>query len=96
MNRPGAGSQLVRQGMAHVKTVRENGRYVLGHRDLGLDGITGLRELSHYAGGTVYLYEGARRLRPATPDEIGSLGIRSSWGFKVVSVLAERLFVRPG
>jgi hypothetical protein len=91
-----AGSKLVRQGMAHVKTIRENGRFVLGYRDLGLDGITGLRELSHYAGGTVYLYAGARRLRPATGDEIASLGIRSTWGFKVVSVVAEALFVRPG
>jgi hypothetical protein len=35
-----------------------------GQRDLELDGITGLREVSHRGGGTVRVYEGGLRLRP--------------------------------
>jgi hypothetical protein len=32
---------------------------ILGRRDLGLDGIRGLREVTHRGGGTVMVYEGA-------------------------------------
>ena len=88
-----AGATLLEQGQAHIKTIRENGRFILGQRDLGLDNIVGLREVSHRGGGTVYLYEGARRLRPATREEAATLNVLSTWGFKVISVAAERYFV---
>jgi hypothetical protein len=87
------GASLVAQGMAHVKTIRENGRFVLGDRDLSLDGVVGLREVTHRGGGVVYLYEGARRVRPATREEAASLPVMGTWGYRVISVLAERLFV---
>ena len=67
---------------------------IIGCRDLGLDGIRGLREVTHREGGTVVLYEGATPLRPATRAEAASMPVMSTWGFKVISVLAERLFVR--
>jgi hypothetical protein len=89
-----AGASLLEQGRANVKTIRHNGRLVLGHRDLALDNIVGLREVSHRAGGVVYLYEGARRLRPATREEAESLPVMSTWGFKVITVVAEKVFVQ--
>jgi hypothetical protein len=86
------GVKLLAQGVAHIKTIRETGGVILGCRDLSLDGITGLREVTHRAGGTVYLYEGATRLRAATREEAASLPILSTWGFRVIEGLAERHF----
>jgi hypothetical protein len=88
-----AGSRLLEQGHAHVKTIREHGRLILGLRELALDGITGLREVTHRRGGTVYLYEGVRRLRPATREEAATLPIFSTWGYSVIRVAAEARFV---
>jgi hypothetical protein len=89
-----AGRQVVAQGWAHVKSIQLNGRVILGCRDLGLDGICGLREVTHRGGGTVMLYEGAIPLRPATAKEAATMSVFSTWGSSVISVLAERLFVR--
>jgi len=89
-----AGGQVLAQGWAHVKSIRLNGQVILGCRDLGLDGIRGLREVTHRGGGTVILYEGAVPLRPATAEEAASMPVLSTWGLTVISVLAERLFVK--
>ncbi|HEX4983649.1 MAG TPA: hypothetical protein VFV63_18220, partial [Ilumatobacteraceae bacterium] len=87
-------SVLVAQGWAHIVTIQRNGGQILGHRDLALDGIRGLREVSHRGGGTVMLYEGATAVRPATVEEAAVMPVMSTWGYKVISVLAERLFVQ--
>ncbi|MEA2900950.1 MAG: hypothetical protein QOH36_837 [Actinomycetota bacterium] len=89
-----AGRYVVAQGWAHVLTIQKNGRSILGHRDLALDGIRGLRQVTHRGGGTVMLYEGATPLRPATREEAVTMPVFSTWGFKVIAVLAERLFVK--
>jgi hypothetical protein len=89
-----AGRQVLAQGWAHVRSIQLNGKAILGCRDLGLDGIRGLREVTHRGGGTVMLYEGATPLRPATRDEAATLPVFSTWGLNVISVLAERLFVK--
>jgi len=89
-----AGRRVLAQGWAHIRSIQRNGQMILGCRDLGLDGIRGLREVTHRGGGTVMLYEGAVPLRPATRTEAASMPVMSTWGFKVISVLAERLFVR--
>ena len=89
-----ADRQVLAQGWAHVKSIRLNGQLILGCRDLELDGIRGLREVTHRAGGTVMLYEGAIALRPATAEEANAMPVLSTWGFNVISVLAERLFVK--
>lgn len=89
-----AGRSVVAQGWAHVRTIQQNGRAILGERDLALDGITGLVEVTHRGGGTVMLYEGATPLRSATREEARTLPVLSTWGFKVISGLAERLFVK--
>lgn len=41
----------------------------------------------------VMLYERATPLRPATGEEAATMPVLSTWGFKVISGLAERLFV---
>ena len=88
-----AGRQIVAQGWANVRSIQLNGRMILGCRDLGLDGIRGLREVTHRGGGTVMLYEGATPLWPATREEAATKPVFSTWGLKVISMLAERLFV---
>jgi hypothetical protein len=89
-----AGRQVLAQGWAHVGSIQRNGRVILGCRDLGLDGIGGMREVTHRGGGTVMLFEGATPVRPATRDEAATMPVLSTWGLNVISVLAERLFVK--
>ena len=89
-----AGRQVLAQGRAHVRSIQLNGQMILGRRDLGLDGIRGLREVTHRGGGTVMVYEGATPLRPATREEAATMPVFSTWGLEVISVLAERLFVK--
>lgn len=88
-----AGHQVIAQGWAHVVTIQKNGERLLGDRDLELDGIRGLREVTHRGGGTVMIYEGATPLRSATKEEAATMPVFSTWGLKVISLLAERAFV---
>lgn len=90
-----AGHGLLAQGRMHVATIRDSGSLILGQRDLELDAITGLREVSHRGGGTVWLYEGGLRLRPATTEESRTLPVMSVWGRQVIQVLARKHFARP-
>lgn len=87
------GCGLLEQGLAHVKAILRTGGVILGCRRLDLDGVTGLREVTHRGGGIVYLYEGATRLRPATREEAASFPILSVWGMDVIRVAAEDHFV---
>lgn len=87
-----AGAELLAQGFAHIRTIRENGGQVLGRRPLDLDDVVPSRWRSHEAGGTVWVYEGPTRLRPATAAD-ASLPIMTTWGFKVISVIAEHVLV---
>jgi hypothetical protein len=87
-----AGAELLAQGFAHVRTIRENGGQVLGRRPLELDGLIPRHWRSHEAGGTVWVYEGSTRLRPATAAD-ASLPVMTTWGFKVISVIAEHVLV---
>jgi len=45
-----AGRGLLAQGRMHVLAIRETGSLILWQRDLELDAITGLREVSHHGG----------------------------------------------
>ncbi len=87
-----AGAGVIANGMAHIKTIHATGGEILGFRDLALDDTRGLPTVSHRMGGTVYVYEGATRLRPATDDERETLPVRSTWGFQVIKRLAEHWF----
>jgi hypothetical protein len=89
-----AGANLVAQGFAHIKAILTTGGEILGWRDLEADGIVPERWRSHVAGGTVWIYEGARRLRPATAED-RDLPLMGTWGYSVLRVLAEQRFVGP-
>jgi hypothetical protein len=83
-----AGAGLLAQGFAHIKAITTTGGDVLGQRDLDADGIVPAMWRSHEGGGTVWVYEGARRLRPATAAD-RDLQLMTTWGYSVISVLAE-------
>ena len=63
----------------HVAAIRDTGRLIIGQRDLELDGIAGLRQVSHRGGGTVWPYEGGLRLGQATAEESRTLPVISVW-----------------
>jgi hypothetical protein len=88
-----AGCGILAQGSMHVVAIRDTGSLIIGQRDLELDGITGLQEISHRAGGTVWLYEGGLRLRPATAEERRTMPVMSGWGRRFIQILAEKHFV---
>jgi hypothetical protein len=88
-----AGRHILAQGRMHVGAIRDTGSLIIGQRDLELDRLTGLREISHRAGGTVWLYQGGRQLRPATEEERRTLPVMSVWGRQVIQLLAEKHFV---
>jgi hypothetical protein len=88
-----AGARLLSQGFAHLLTIRENGRSVLGRRPLESDWLVPYRWRSHEGGADVWVYEGARRLRPATGDDF-SLPVMSHWGYRFISRVAERVLVK--
>ena len=87
-----AGADLIAQGFAHIKTILTTGGAILGWRDLATDAIVPDRWRSHVAGGTVWLYEGARRIRPATDDD-RYLPVMGTGGYSVLRLLAEQRFV---
>jgi len=84
-----AGAALVAHGFAHIKTITTTGGQVLGQRALEADGITPALWRSHEAGGVVWVYEGARRLRPASAAD-RDLPVMGMSGYSVISVLAEK------
>jgi hypothetical protein len=84
-----AGASLIEQGFAHIKTILTTGGEILGWRDLAADEIVPNRWRSHVAGGTVWVYEGARRVRPVT-DADRDLPVMSTWGYSVLQLLADQ------
>lgn len=59
-----AGCAILAQGSMHVAAISDTASLILGRRDLELDGLTGLREVTHRAGGTVWLYQDGQRAPP--------------------------------
>jgi hypothetical protein len=89
-----AGCGILAQGRMHVAAIADTGSVILGQRDLELDGLTGLRQVTHRGGGTVCPYQGGQRLRPATEDERSTLPVMHVWGRRVIQLIAEARFVR--
>lgn len=83
-----AGAALLTQGQAHVKTIIETGPALLGHRALEEDDIEPALTVS---GDPVWLVQGYVRLRRATRDETATLPVFSTWGYRVIALLAEKL-----
>jgi hypothetical protein len=78
------------QGFAHIKAITTTGGEVLGQRDLEADDIVPAAWRSHEGGGTIWVYEGSRRLRAATAAD-GDLPVISTWGYSVIVRLAEAM-----
>ena len=89
-----AGHKLLEQGRAHVAAITDTGSTILGQRDLEPDALRGLLQVSHRGGGTVWLYEGGRRLRAATGQEQQTLPVMPVWGRQVIVLLAGRHLAR--
>lgn len=87
-----AGAPILRQGFAHVRTVRENGRFILGVRPLELDGLMPYLWRTHKYGRDVWVYQGDRPIRPAELTD-ASLPVMSTWGYSVIKRLADHGFV---
>ena len=85
-----AGSHLLDQGQAHIKTIITTGGQILGHRPLDLDNIQPLLWVTHRGGDTVYLYQGLSQLRPATDEERTSMPLMSVWGYQFIDRIANR------
>ncbi len=87
-----AGAALLRQGFAHIKTISATGGPIVGIRPLDLDGVEPYLWRSHSGGPGVWVYRGAHPVREAQRAD-ASLPVMSTWGFRVLSVVAEATFV---
>lgn len=67
-----AGYELLDQDRAHVAAIADTGSKILGQRDLELDDLSRLRQLSHRGGGNVWQ----------------TLPVMSVWGRQVIVLLA--------
>jgi hypothetical protein len=87
-----AGCRVVDDGIVHVKAILTTGGQVLGCRELDTASQLLGEKVTHRAGGPVYVYRGATRVRRATVEEAATLPVMSTWGYSAIAVRAEREF----
>jgi hypothetical protein len=88
-----AGSKLIEQGDAHIKTITENEGLILGNRPLELDNIEPLI-CKAIGQGTVYFLKGYS-LVEFTPDKpVEEYPNESTWGYQVIKILANKYLDR--
>ena len=90
-----AGARLLEQGFAHIRAIRQTGGELLGRRPLELDGIEPYLWLTASFIPQAWVYRGATPVRRPDPQD-ASLPILHVWGYRVISVIAERAFVAGG
>lgn len=86
-----AGSKLIEQGEAHIKTITENDSLILGNRPLELDKIEPFicRNAQFFCKGYSYI--------DFEPDEnIDLLPHFTTWGFGVIKILANKHLDQKG
>ncbi len=86
-----AGRKIIDQGSVHVKAIGENRGEVLDFRPLELDGLEPWLFRSQ-AGGGAHLQRGYEWLRRATREEEAQYPVFSTWGYRVIKILAEKHF----
>ena len=86
-----AGTGIAEMGIMHVKAITEIGGDILGFRPLELDGIELPLLLSQLCGPDVDLLRGADLVRPARPDEWGTLPLICYWAYGFIEQLGEQL-----
>jgi len=82
--------RIIEQGSVHIKTVRETGGMIRGHRSLALDGLSPWVFRSAEFGGTTQC--GYYELRDVDPEIDMDLPIISGWGYCHIKDLAEERF----
>ena len=88
-----AKSQILYSGHAHIKTVTSLGVGITGFRELDADGLKIPLTLDQSPGANCRLRRGYEVLRLASQEEQDRLPRFQTWGYKVISRLAERHFV---
>ena len=90
-----AGRRILREGDMHVKVVQQTGGEILGCRPLELDDIEpGLFLDQAPDSPNCKVQRGITVLGSATPEQRATLQTHSTWGLRVIVLLAERFFVR--
>lgn len=89
-----AGAQLLDHGQVHIKAITENGCEILGFRCLEMDGIEIPLTLDESPGPRCRLRRGFDILGVATQDQQKQLPVFSTWGYRVIKILAEKNFGR--
>jgi hypothetical protein len=84
------GARLLAHGAAHVRTISANNGQILGCRDLDLDHIEIPVTLSERNG--LRVQQGFCSFGDATPQQRQMLPAFSTWGLRVVVILANDLF----
>lgn len=87
-----AGSKLLIQGVAHIKTIAATGSGIIGERPLSEDHIE-ITLQTDAACVPCKVVQGFKAVRPATSADFDTLTSRSVWGYDVVRLAAERIFV---
>lgn len=89
-----AGRPLLAHGQAHIRAITENAGEIVGFRPLELDGIEIPLTLSQRAATGCQIQRGFDVIGPATEEQVQTLEVFSTWGYRVINVLAENLFLR--
>jgi hypothetical protein len=88
-----SGARCIDQRQAHLKTILENGRDILGNRALELDAIQPWLVRGAHLPRNSHVLHGLVPVRAQTPED-DCLPVFKGWGFKVLSIAAERRFVK--
>ena len=88
-----AGAKLVDHGAVHIRTISHNGGQIIGLRPLELDHLEIPLTLSQRAAHGCKLTRGFDTLGTATVEQITMLPVFSTWGYRVINVLAEHRFL---
>jgi hypothetical protein len=86
--------KIIKQGIAHIKTITSRNESIEGHIDLGMLNIEVLPvvDCGAYSHNS-YVMKGFSVLRKATPEDHQMLKTQSTWGYNVINIEADRFFV---
>ncbi|MEM9185045.1 MAG: Imm26 family immunity protein [Planctomycetota bacterium] len=88
--------KLIAFGVMHIKAITTTGGAVLGHRELLLDEIEMPLQTNAHGGIGVMMLDGSKHLRPADQDELGAYPVLRTWGYNVITKLADRMLAGVG
>lgn len=80
-----ADSKLIKQGEAHIRTILENGKFILGNRPLELDKIEPM-----FCKDSNRIRKGYSFIEDKIFKDAESLPHCSTWGYGVIKILATK------